>query len=232
MKKKKETENQLVCEFCEQKFTSETWFFKHVCKYKQRYLNKDLQSNRIAYQAWVDYYRKNFPQTKKTQYTDFIKNSLYEAFARFGNYCTEAKVINTPRYLDWLVKHNIRIDNWNSDTNYTKFLIEYLRVEDPYDAIHRSVETLFDLAETEEILGKDYLKYGNTNKICYNITTGKISPWILYQSKTGTHFLETINPDHVKLIFDYINPELWAIKFNKNKEIVKEVKELVSKIGF
>jgi hypothetical protein len=130
------------------------------------------------------------------------------------------------------LKNNIKIDTWAGDSVYTKYLIEYLRNEDPFDAIARSVQTTMDLAEKEGILSKDYLCYGNPNKICHSITNGKISPWMLYQSESGVKFLDSLNESQVKMVIDYINPELWKIKFNRETDNVKQVKELLNAGGY
>jgi hypothetical protein len=106
-----------------------------------------------------------------------------------------------------------------------------LRSEDPFDAIHRSVETTMKFAELERIQHKDYLRYGNKNKICYAVTKGKISPWMLYQSESGVHFLDTINTDHVKLIIDYISPEQWTLRFRRDPKVVGDIKDLLNAIG-
>lgn len=64
------------------------------------------------------------------------------------------------------------------------------------------------------------------------ITKGKISPWMLYQSKTGMLFLEDLDTTQQKMIYDYINPEQWAIKFTKSKTIITEIKELLHVGGY
>jgi mono/diheme cytochrome c family protein len=100
------------------------------------------------------------------------------------------------------------------------------------DAIARSLETLINMSPTEKISTKDILRYGNRNRICYAITTGKISPWMLYQSESGKQFLDELDETQVKMIVDYINPELWAVKFKRNPEVVKQVKELLRETGY
>jgi hypothetical protein len=100
------------------------------------------------------------------------------------------------------------------------------------DAIARSIETTIEKAEKEGIRSCDYLRYGNPNVICYQITLGKISPWMLYHSNSGSRFLDTLNPDHVKIIIDYINPEQWALKFKKNPDDVSRVKNLLTEAGY
>jgi hypothetical protein len=180
----------------------------------------------------VQFYTKNTSSKKKRLYEDFIKSAYYTAFVKFGTYCVDVNVINVSRFVDWLLKNQIKIDTWCQDTVYTKFLIEYLRIEDPLDAIARSVQATIDLSEPERLLSKDYLRYGNSNKICYAITTGKISPWMLYHSDSGTKFLDKLDPTQVKIVIDYINPELWAIKFKREPENVQQVKELLDAGGY
>ena len=221
-------ETKFGCEFCNRTFLRESTIAKHICEYKHRWQEKDKRGNQIGFQGWLHFYKRNTATTKQRTYLDFIKSSYYTAFAKFGNYCVDVNVINVQRYIDWLLKNKIRIDVWNHDTNYSKFLIEYLRNEDPLDAIHRSVESTILLAGEERVLPKDILRYGNKNKICYHVTTGKISPWMLYQCDSGLKFIDSLDESQVKMIIDYIDPEKWAIKFKRNSDIVTSVKEILN----
>ena len=220
------------CDFCGRTFARETTIGKHICEYKSRWLNKDLQSNRIGFQSWLQFYQKNTATKKKKTYEDFIKSAYYTAFVKFGAYCVNVNAINISRFTDWLLKNQIKIDTWCSDTTYTKYLVEYLRTEDPLDGIARSVETTIEWSSKDNILPKDYLRYGNPNRICQLISVGKITPWMLYQSQSGVRFLETLNPDHAKMIMDYINPEQWALKFHREPENVRTVKEILQAGGY
>jgi hypothetical protein len=51
-------------------------------------------------------------------------------------------------------------------------------------------------------------------------------------SESGTKFLSDLSEDRVKMISDYINIELWAIKFKREPEIVTQVKELLRAGGY
>jgi len=232
MKKTEETKSAHGCEFCKATFQRESTILKHICEPKRRWLERDRQGNRVGFQAWLQFYKKNTAGTKNRTYEEFIKNPYYLAFIKFGLYCVEIKCINVSRFSDWLLKNSIRIDNWRQDTNYTKFLCEYLRIEDPLDAIHRSIEITIEKAEAENIQSRDYLRYGNPNNICYEIARGRISPWMLYQSDSGVQFLSTLRDDQQKMIMDYINPEQWALKFNRDPANVKQVKELLYAGGY
>jgi hypothetical protein len=195
-------------------------------------MDKDKQGNRLGFQSWIEFYKKNSTSKKQKTYEEFIRSAYYTAFVKFGSYCVDVNVLNVSRYIDWLLKNQIKIDSWCQDSNYTKFLIEYLRIEDPMDAIARSIETTINMADVERILSKDYLRYGNSNKICYAITTGKLSPWILYHSASGKEFLDKLDESQIKMIIDYLNPELWAIKFKREPEKVDEIKSLLTLAGY
>lgn len=223
---------QFSCDFCNRTFQRESTIEKHICEYKHRWQEQHVRGNQIGFQAWLQFYKNNTANVKKRNYMDFIKSSYYTAFAKFGIYCCEVHVINVNRYVDWLLKNKVRIDNWNLDSNYNKFLIEYLRQEDAFDALERSIKTLTELSESENILFSDYLKYGNTNKICYHITAGRISPWILYHSKGGLKFLESLDSVQQKIVIDYIDPERWAIKFKKNNQTVESIKQILAEGKF
>ena len=231
-KKNSETKSEFSCEFCNRSFQRETTMIKHLCENKRRWQDKDQPGNRIGFQSWLNFYTKNTGTKKKKTYTDFTKSAYYIAFVKFGHYCVDLKCINVTRYADWLLKNQIKIDSWCSDKNYTSFLIEYLRTEDHMDAIARSIETTIDLSKDAGIATKDCLRYANKNRIAYAITTGKISPWMLYQSESGVKFLEELDESQQKMIIDYINPEQWAIKFRRNTELVTQAKELLKQAGY
>jgi hypothetical protein len=89
-----------------------------------------------------------------------------------------------------------------------------------------------NLSKDDNILPRDILRYGNVNRVCYAITTGKISPWMLFQSDSGVKFLDNLNSDHVKLIIDYINPEQWALKFKREKELTAQIKDVLNAAGY
>lgn len=219
-----------TCEFCNRQFVRASTHEKHVCEPKRRWSDRDRVANRLAYGAWKHYFQTYHANKKKIEYLDFIKNNYYTAFVRFGTYCVETRVINPLAYSIYLVKNRVPIDNWNTDRSYTQYLIDYLRIEDSMGAVQRSVETLLEISAAENIQLSDTFRYINANKLCFMITTGQISPWLLYQSQSGQEFLAKLNSDQTNLIFEYINPEKWKIKFLRDAESVEQVRSVISRI--
>lgn len=225
-------EIDLSCKYCGKSFRRQSTIDKHLCESKKRYLDKDKPANRIGYQVWVDFYKKNTNSKKTKTYLDFTKSTYYLVFVKFASYCIAIKCVDIFKYVDWLLENQYRVDIWSTDSLYDRFLIHYLKHEDPSEAIARSIETTIHLAENESILAKDVLRYGNKNRICHNIVNGKISPWMLYHSESGIQFLESLDMASQKLIMDYINPEQWAIKFKRETKNVHTVKDLLKMGGY
>jgi hypothetical protein len=225
--------NKYSCEFCKRSFVRERTLISHICEKKSRWLNKDHAGNRIGFQSWMQFFTKHSMSKKKNKTVEeFISSPYYTAFVKFGSYCVNVKALQIPRYVDWLLKNQIKLDEWTSDTVYTRYLVEYLRIEDPFDAIHRSVENCIELAEMDNIQPNDVLRYSNTNRLCQYIINGKISPWMLYCSDSGIRFLETLNEGQVKIISDYINTEQWALKFHREPKLQQQIKDTLREAGY
>lgn len=226
------TETELQCEFCKRKFVRESSFIAHMCDKKQRWVDRGLQANRVAFNAWVHYFTTQHVATKQKTYLDFLHSPYYNAFLKFGTYCVDINAINLTRFVDWLVRDRIKIDNWCSDRVYAKYLTEYLRTEDSFDAVARTITFLSELTEAEGIELKDAFRFSNRNKLCHAIAAGKISPWALYHSASGIEFLSSLNEDQERIVIDYIDPQQWALKFNKSPEIAQEIRACFDQTGF
>lgn len=220
------------CEFCDRVFKKSTTLGSHICPTKNRWLSRHQKNSIIGFEAWLRFYANGFSNKKVRTFEEFMRSPYYNAFSRFGTYCMDVQVLNIPRYVDWLLNEQKKIDDWCKDTMYNKFLIGYLRVEDPLDAVARSIETTIKLSEAEDISAMDYLRKVNPNKICHQITLGRISPWALYQSNSGIEFLSNLNADQERMIIPYIDPTYWAIKFIREKELANQIKELMSIAGY
>ena len=219
------------CEHCNKTFVKPGSLLKHLCEPKRRWMDRDKPANRIAFFAWSKFYQQYQPHGKKKEYRDFTGSPYYGGFVKYGTYCVDVGVINPLMYVEWLLKENISLDRWASDRHYDKYLVEYIRLEDGMDAIKRSVETLLKFSEEDNLQIGDVLRYTNANKICHKIVSGKISPWLLFNSEGGRHFLSTLNDGQTEMVFEYINPDIWNIKFMRDRESVDSVRKLLEMAG-
>jgi hypothetical protein len=115
---------------------------------------------------------------------------------------------------------------------YTEYLIQHLLVEAVDDALKRAIEHSIKWEETTGHPAKDILRYGNANALCYDITAGRISPWVIYNSASGVEFLGNLSTEQVAIVWPYINSDAWHKKFSNYPADQEFVKDILTKAGW
>jgi hypothetical protein len=229
---KNESEMTYQCEFCHKTFARESTIVAHMCEPKRRRMQQNERSVQIGFQAYLEFYRLLNKSAKVRTYDDFAESPYYRAFVKFGRYCVDTLVINPARMIDWLLKNQKKIDQWCSDRIYTEYLIWYLQTESVADALARSVEYSIDWAERNEARPQDCLRYGSANGTCHAITTGRISPWVIYNSDSGQEFLTQLSSEQLQIVWPYINSDVWQAKFGSNTEDLTYAREILNTAGW
>lgn len=229
---KTKSEMTYQCEFCKKTFARESTVAVHMCEPKRRRLEQNERGVQIGFQAYLQFYKLMNKSSKQRTFDDFADSPYYKAFVKFGRYCVDTRVINPSRMIDWLLKHQKKIDQWCSDRIYTEYLIDYLQSEPAADAVARSIEYSMDWAEKHSAQPQDCLRYGSNNMMCYAITTGRISPWVIYNSESGQRFLTQISSEQIGMIWPYINSDIWQRKFADYPDEQVWVKDILNKAGW
>ena len=227
-----QTKSKFVCEFCKKEFARESSIVSHMCEAKRRRLESSERGVQLGLQAYTHFYRIVQGGGKAKTFDDFADSPYYKAFVKFGRYCVDTHVINPPRMIDWLLKNNKKIDNWCSDRIYTEYLLFYLPSETVDDALARAVEYSMDWHDKTGHPAHDCLRYGNTNAICYAITSGRVSPWAIYNSESGQKFLSELNTEQVSIVWPYINSDVWQKKFKEYHKDQLYAQEILTKAGW
>lgn len=218
------------CEFCNNKFKRSSTLDSHLCEHKRRWQLRDKVGNRLGYGAWRQFFSTT--NRKKLSVEDFIRNTYYNSFIKFGNYLHDIRAVAVEKYIDWLIKHSVALHEWTSDAVYTRYLIEHMREESLSDAIVRSVSHCEILAERYHVRSSDVFRYVPENVIIQSVTTGRISPWLLYQSISGHDFLSRLNELQENLLTQYLDPDSWELKFKSDTESVAQAKHILQELGW
>lgn len=221
-----------VCEYCKKSFVKETSIEAHMCEPKRRRLSRDDAGVRIGFQAYIRFYEQAQGSAKLKTYEDFCESSYYLAFTKFGRYCVGTKAINPGQFMSWLLKNQKKIDRWASDQLYTEYLIWYITVEAVEDALTRAMEYAIDWSKKNSNPSQDCVRYGNSNAICYAITTGRLSPWVIYNSESGQKFLSEANSEQLAMIWPYINTDVWNRKFADYAADREYARDILNKAGW
>ena len=218
-----------TCRYCNKTFQRENSLAVHVCEAKRRHQERDEVGVQIGLQSYLRFFEITQGSAKLKTFDDFAQSPYYRAFVKYGRYCVAIRAINVARFTEWLLKHNKKIDHWCRDSVYTEYLTEHIRHESMTDALARAMEQAIAWAEETGNPDRDYLRYGNANAICYAITTGRISAWILYNCDSGQQFLASLNQEQIAMIWPWIDADFWQRKFHDYPADREYVHEMLAK---
>lgn len=193
----------------------ETSLMVHMCEIKRRHQERHERGVELGLQAYLRFYETLQGSSRLKSWQDFVVSSYYKAFVKWGRYCVNTRAINPARFLDWLLKHNKKIDHWASDGIYTEYLLAYLPVEAAKDATDRAEDWSQDWSERTGSPARDFLRYGNSNAICHAVSQGRVSAWVLYNSDSGRAWLADLNSEQMQIVWPYIDSDTWARKFQE-----------------
>jgi hypothetical protein len=222
------------CKYCGKDFRRESTLTAHLCEQKRRAQQQNETGVQFGYRAYLQFYQFSQGSAKFKSYEDFATSPYYNAFVKYGRYCVSIRAINFTSFSAWLLKNNKKLDYWCKDSLYDEWLRDYMRKEQPQDALERALKEMTEYAESRPDLKNgfnDYFRYGNANRICYHITTGRISPWVLFNCASGVEFLERLDEEQIALIISYIDPEFWQKKFVDYVADAEWCKDLLAKAG-
>ena len=221
-----------VCEYCKKEFVRETSIQAHLCEPKRRRRERDEPGPRLGFQAYIRFYESMAGSARNKTHDTFCESSYYRAFVKFGHYCVNTRVINPDRFMAWLLKNNRKIDHWCSDKVYTEYLVDHLKVEAVDDALARAIEFGMDWSEKNTSPSHDCMRYGNTNVLCYAVTAGRISPWVIYNSESGQKFLSALDATQVSMIWPYIDSDAWQKRFQDKPQDQAYAKNILKQAGW
>ena len=110
----------------------------------------------------------------------------------------------------------------------------YLQKEAVQDALERALKEMQSYADDHPDLRNgftDYFRYANSNRVCHHITTGRISPWIVFNCNSGVEFLEGLTEEQIQIVLPWIDPEHWQRKFKDYMADTEWAKDILVKAG-
>ena len=223
-----------TCQYCKKTFLKESTLAAHLCEPKRRFQNQNDPDVQMGFKAYLRFYEITQGSAKLKTYDDFAGSQYYTAFVKYGRHCRGIRCVNVSSFTDWLLKNNKKLDQWTKDAFYIEWLQQYIRKENVDDAIDRAFKEIQEYAENEPKLEgnfTNYFKLGSSNRVCFHISTGRVSPWIVFNSSTGAQFLSELNEEQLDIIMPWIDPDFWNQKFKDYVADVEYVKNILQEAG-
>lgn len=222
------------CKYCGKEYRKESTLAAHLCENKRRWQQEKEQGVQLGFQAYLRFFEMTQGSAKLKTYSDFVDSPYYSAFVKFGRHMQSIRAVSPRSFIDWVIKQNKKLDHWTNETVYLEYLHQYIRKEAVQDALERALTEMQEYVDTNpEIKGglRDYFRYGHGNRICFHISTGRVSPWIVFNCSSGIAFLESLNEEQLAMILPWIDPDYWQHKFNDYLADTEWVKMILGEAG-
>ena len=131
------------------------------------------------------------------------------------------------KYVDYVVTSGVKLDHWCREEMYEKYALGLIKKEGVQTALERSIITMMEWADENNSIWNHYFNYVSLNRAIYHIKDGKISPWLILNCKSGKQMLGKFNDEQLEIIYNVMDPQHWARRFQKQINDVETVKEVV-----
>jgi len=221
-----------ICKYCGQGFVRESTLAVHQCEPKRRDLQRGEKGVVIGFQTWLRFYELTQGSAKLKTYDDFCSNNFYNAFVKFGRHCVAISAINVKQFMDYVLKNQIKIDNWCKDKVYEEYLYTLLRQESSTDALERSIITMQEWAEETGNELNEYFMKVSANRFVQHILNGRISCWTIYCCDNGIDKFNSLSEEQVTLLLPWIDPEFWTKKLKDYAADTEMTRHILAQAGF
>jgi hypothetical protein len=219
--------NQYVCQYCSNTFTKEKTLMVHLCEQKRRALAKTEKHVIMGYDAFNRFFKMSQNLKGNKTYDEFSKSPYYNAFVKFGSFVSNVNPLYPDRFIDYVIKSGVKLDHWCRDELYEKYVADLIRTETVETALQRSIGHMMTWADAHQSQWNHYFLYVSLNRATFDIRDGKISPWVILNSKNGKEMLSKFSDEQLAAVGTTIDPQFWMNKFKKLPADVELVRQVV-----
>jgi len=216
------------CKFCNRSFKREKTLIAHMCEQKRRFTNKDSKYVRLGFLAYNRFYEiSQAVGSKKRTYESFAKSSYYTAFTKFGKYIIDVNAIDPEKFIDFVITSGVKLDKWCSDAVYETYIRELNKKETAERAVERGILLMQQWGMENDRPYNVFFREISKPRAIHWIKSRRISPWIIFNSASGSELLNSFNDHELNLINEYLEPTFWSRKFQVRNEDVLFVKQVL-----
>lgn len=216
-----------TCQYCKKGFMKEGTLMVHICEQKRRALAKSEKHVVVGYDAFNKFFKMSQNAKGDKTYEEFCKSPYYNAFVKFGSFVANVNPLYPDKFIDYVVTSGVKLDHWCRDELYDKYVVDLIRKEQVETALERSISHMIAWGEANNASWNHYFLYVSSSRASYDIKDGKVSPWVILNSKNGKDMLRKFDDSQLNAISSMIDPPFWVSKFKRLPADVELVKQVV-----
>lgn len=228
-KSRRTTEAEWRCGYCAKTFATEDGFMNHACQVRDRLdeLRSVIgQAAYLYYSEWMKCYKRKPPSAET-----FSTSRYYRSFVNFAEHVKKLNIPDIGFFIKLMSEKDISPMLWRRDQCYTLYLQHFDKNIDPIEQVALSIETLIDISEKENVALTEVFVHIGVRTIMELIRLRKLTPWLLFCSKSFGLFLKTLTEEEMHELMRLINPTYWQEKLQLNPEVVDDIKKITEEMG-
>ena len=230
-KSEKNEPSKMVCSFCKKEFVRELAFLEHMCEKKRRWGEQGTKHVVAGFRTYQRFYKSNNPRAREKTFEEFIHNRFYTDFVKFGRHLLDINAINPDAFIDFLIKNQIRLSQWQSPVVYETYVRELNKKESPDAAIERSFMLMLQWANETGEPWTDFFRKISPVLAVQWIQSGRISPWVIFTASSAEEMISRFSEEQTVLVYKYIDPRFWEVRMRRAKDDVEKIKSELDSAG-
>jgi hypothetical protein len=218
--------SEYICQHCKNTFTKEKTLAVHVCEQKRRHMARTERHVVLGFDTYNKFYRLTQNSKQDKTYDDFARSSYYNAFVKFGSFVSNVNPLYPDKFINYVVTSGVKLDHWCRDELYDKYVIDLIKNENVETALERSIKHMMEWGENNQAQWNHYFLYVSLSRAVFDVRDGKVSPWLILNSKNGKDMLKKFNDEQLLAIGSIMDLPFWLNKFKRlstDTELVRQV---------
>lgn len=222
-------ERKYKCTFCDKNFTRKTWFDKHSCEKKKRFLRRN-NIDVIRAMRLFNYWQKReglLRKGKEKTMEEFCKSPVYNTFLKLSEFTRNQSVITPFRYVDWIVARSIPERDWCNTENLEHYHAYLKSLEDPSKQAEKTCKHIKSWCEERGIASTQFFSNVKPGQAIEMVRENKLSPWVLLSYEPSVkNLLDPMKDEALHTLDEYINLRYWIDKVEKEINNTTKVREI------
>jgi hypothetical protein len=224
-------EQPYSCIHCNKSFTQEKTLISHLCERKRRALQENEKRVQAGFMAFNRFWQLTQGAKKSKTYKEFCETSYYNAFVRFGSFINNVNPLYPEKFVDHVIKSGVKLDHWCRDELYDSYLYDMIKVEPVESAVQRTLQTMMEWGDLHKAEFNHYFNYVSLSKAVHDIRNGKISCWVILNTRAGKTMIGNMSDEQLEMIAPAFDIAYWVKRFRELPADVALVKEICDEVG-
>jgi len=214
------------CTFCEKDFTRKSWYERHLCEKKKRFLDSNnithIRAHRLFnhWQKAEGFMRKG----KQKTYEEFCKSPYYGLFVRLSEFTERVYVISSYKYLDWLIENKKKEADWFDERGLQEYQNFIRHIEDPEVQAKTTCANIKTWCNSKGIDPDNFFGSISPGQALSMVRENKISPWVLFgYSPSMENLVSRMQGEVLFGLDEHINVNWWLDRVEEEKGKVNQV---------